>query len=124
MNILAMLIQLVIVFVYVFGIHFAFYSAEKLSEWLTFKRLVAIFMGALATLIIGLFVLIQLGWIQYGTPYDAPGFEEGRAEQQQAPEASGPPPKIKSTVSNESIDSTGEKHKQKLKQFEKEKEAP
>jgi len=120
-TILLCIIQLALVFLYIFVIHFAFHSAEKLSEWLTFKKFVAIFFGTGAALLFGTVVLVQMGWVQYGTPYDSPGFEEGRPETSAPPKKAGPPPKIKGNVSEESIDSAGEKHKKKLDEFEKNK---
>ena len=65
-------------------------------------------------------LLIQIGWVQYGTPYDSPGFEQGRPMKRSDPPKAGPPPEIKDKVSEEDIDSTGKDHQKKIEEFEKE----
>ena len=114
-------LQLLFFFLAIFVCHFAFFSAERLSEWLTFKRVIAIFLGTGTVVAIGFLILLKIGWVQYGTPYDSPGFEEDRPSQKTPPEKSGPPPTIKKKVSGENIDSAGEEHKKKLDKFEQDK---
>ena len=117
-TILLLGIQLLFFFCSIFAIHFAFYSAEKLSEWLSLKKLVLIFLCSAALLACILFLLVTMGWLQYGTPYDSPGFEKDRPKTQKPVEKAGPPPKIKKRVPKEDIESSGKNHQKKLKDFE------
>ena len=116
--VLILLVQLVIFFLYIFAVHFAFHSAEKVSEWLTFPRLIRIFLGSVVVVVLGFLGLRELGWVQYGTPYDSPGFEQGREATKKEVEKAGPPPTIEKRVPKETIDASGQEHREKLKEFE------
>lgn len=115
---LILLIYAVFVFALVLIEHLAVRSADSLAEWMTLRRLAMT--GAIAAVIVGsgIGVAFKLGWIQFGTPYDSPGFEDQLPETSQPVTPAGKAPVIKTTVSKESMDRANEAHQKKVKAFE------